>query len=205
MPTNRHRHGTRIHTAQSISSRTKEELLGLCRGITADNIVNQDEAIFLRDWIETNSTLKNEWPTNILFARVQEFLSDGILDSGERAELFELLQLTIHGIDAPKRPLSIPFDKPIPVVRFEERSFCLAGRFAYGPLRECTEEILNRGGWVHQGVKPVTDYLVVGSFGCRECTQAAFDRQLYDAVQNQKNESGISIISEDTWAEYLQL
>jgi hypothetical protein len=46
---------------------------------------------------------------------------------------------------------------------------------------------------------------VVGSFGCRECTQAAFDRQLNDAVQNRKNESGISIISEDTWAEYLLL
>src|SRR5689334_478347 len=81
------------YAAQRVSTqKSKAELLGLAQGMLADGMVVLDEARFLRDWIDKQFALRDEWPACALFPRIEEMLSDGVLDAEESQELFQALR-----------------------------------------------------------------------------------------------------------------
>ena len=80
----------RVHAAR-LMDRKSDQLLGLCEGVLADGAVAQAEAEFLYGWIQKNPEVVGRWPANILFARLEEFLEDGVLDGDQSRELLTLL------------------------------------------------------------------------------------------------------------------
>lgn len=196
----------RAFNAKRIKDRGVDELLGLCKGMAADGVVNEAETRFLIDWLENNQCVAREWPGNVLYARAYEFLRDGMLDANERAELLELLtRLSGHipGACTVQASTSLPFDDPQPPLDFDGHIFVLTGKFAYGSRQECTEAILDLGGWVRPTVLKDTHYVVIGTLASRDWVHASYGRKIETALQWREKGECVRIISEDHWAEYL--
>ncbi|MFW8696517.1 NAD-dependent DNA ligase, partial [Mesorhizobium japonicum] len=74
-----------------IERRSVDALIGIAAGLAADGTINQQEAEFLRTWIETHLAHLDDPVVNILYRRLADMLSDGVLDADESAELLEML------------------------------------------------------------------------------------------------------------------
>lgn len=71
--------------------REVDELVGLCKGVVADGMINQQEAEFLLNWLELNRESQDAWPANVLFPRIRSMLQDNNLDDNEEKELLSIL------------------------------------------------------------------------------------------------------------------
>ena len=78
--------------AKRIDERKVDELIGICKGVTADGVLTVEEVQILVKWLENNKNVTSKWPGNILAERIKEIVSDGIIDENELTELFEILK-----------------------------------------------------------------------------------------------------------------
>ncbi len=72
--------------------RSADALIGLAAGITADGMINQQEAKFLEGWIATNLVHLDDPVVNLLYRRLADMLADGVLDAEESEELLGMLR-----------------------------------------------------------------------------------------------------------------
>jgi len=196
----------RINAARR-QARGMDELIGLCEGLIADGRVVQMEAEYLTAWLEQSVDVVNKWPVREILIRIDEMLSDGVLDTDEQAELLELL----HGftgdamvIQGERLSTSLPLDSPLPDVRFSGRSFCFTGRFAWGDRAACETETIRRFGAVHAAPTTKTDYLVIGTFTSRDWKHSSFGTKIMRAVELRDKFHPVTIIPEQHWAEALR-
>ena len=128
-----------------------DQLSGICSGILADGVVNEAEAKFFADWVESNATNQPGWPFTDIIERVRRIFSDGICDAEERDEL-RLVMQAICGVNeqpvsGETRSSALPLDEPQPdPIVFAESVFNITGRFAFGTRRKVSEAIEFRGG-----------------------------------------------------------
>lgn len=40
-------------------------MIGICRGVIADGVIEESEAIFLGQWIENHREVADKWPVNV--------------------------------------------------------------------------------------------------------------------------------------------
>lgn len=181
-----------------------DELVGLIKGIVADQEVTVREAEILSGWVSNHPEIAGDWPCNVLVCRLNRIFEDERVDDDEREELKDVL-LEIVGqseslIETPTTAL--PLCRPAPEVIFDQNTFVLTGRFAYGPRRVCEAEVLERGGRVSNLVTLQTSYLVIGSVGSRDWIHSSWGRKIEKAVQYRPL-CPIAVISERHWASYL--
>lgn len=193
----------RRFNAGRLAERAIDELIGLCRGLVADGVLTQSEAEFLRNWLDESRGAREAWPRDILFARVSEMLSDGVLDEGEQAELMgtlrDLTGETESSLGAPAHPAEVALTRPPPAVEFEDRRFYFTGRFIHGTRRECEVAVRAMGGIVVSGVSGRLDYLVIGSLPSEEWMHASFGRKIEKAIELNRGKATIALVSEDHW------
>jgi NAD-dependent DNA ligase len=197
---------TRSKNAQRIQDRLIDELIGICRGIIADGVIEESEAIFLGQWIENHREIADKWPVNIVYARVTEMLRDGILTSEERGELLETLRdLTGEGspLQEPNQSTTLPLTRPEPEVSFEGSIFSLTGKFVFGSTVDCEETIVELGGSIAGSPTQDTDYLVIGEICSPDWVHTTFGRSIERAVELQAQGNNIKIISERHWVDAL--
>ena len=189
-----------------VQDRLIDELIGIGRGVIADGVVDETEAIFLGQWIENHREIADRWPVNVLYARITEMLKDGVLSPEEQRDLLETLREITGGIfnfrDA-NRSTTLPMSHPQPAIRFENSVFALTGRFVFGSRAECEDVIADLGGTVVQSPTADTDYLVVGEIGSPDWAHSSFGRSIERAVELQGQGHGISIVSEEHWVSQL--
>ena len=196
----------RLTTKDEIQDRLIDELIGVCRGVIADGRVDEQEAIFLGQWIENHREISDRWPVNILYARLVEMLRDGILSESERAELLLTLRdLTGESLiyQEPNRSTALPLDNPQPEIDFTGKSFCLTGRVVFGSELDCEEAILELGGDIVEAPNMATDYLVIGELSSPDWVHTSFGRSIEHAVDLRQQGSSISVISEEHWVNSL--
>jgi NAD-dependent DNA ligase len=196
----------RYKTANLIQDRLIDEMIGICRGVIADGTVDEQEAIFLGQWIENHREIADRWPVNILYARLTEMLKDGILSAEEQAELLATLR-DITGESAtfqePNRSTTLPFNTPAPDICFAEKTFYLTGRFVFGSIIDCEETITELGGILVDSVTQETDYLVVGELCSPDWVHTTFGRSIENAVEMRSEGALIAIVSEEHWVNSL--
>lgn len=196
----------RFFNAQRIADRATDELIGMCKGVLADGIVNEDEANVLMRWLRANEEAKAQWPGNIIHSRICEYLEDGVLDRDERDELFDFLA-SFTG--KPGQPLeanlstALPFDSPMPDLFFDGEAYCLTGRFAYGSRKECQLEIQALGGSIHKNPLKSGCIVVVGTLGSRDWMHSTHGRKIEQAIKYRESGCPVGIISEDHWIDCL--
>jgi NAD-dependent DNA ligase len=193
----------RLYGRKRVNDRAIDELIGMARGIVADATVNQKEAEFLRSWMECNISFCEDRLVNQLYCRIHEMLIDGILDDEEKIELLGILR-DYTGENIMVQPVnmaaSFPLCSPPPMVEFPTMSFCLTGKFAYGPRQLCEEVVIDRGGKVQDIVTMSLDYLVIGTFSSRDWAHTSYGRKIEKASEYREKTKKPSIISEDHWS-----
>ncbi|MBV1877037.1 MAG: BRCT domain-containing protein [Pseudomonadales bacterium] len=196
----------RSKTAIQIQDRLIDELIGICRGVIADGVVDEKEAIFIGQWISNHREIADRWPVNILYARLTEMLRDGVLSGDEQVELLATLR-EITGDSAlfqeHNRSTSLPLDHPGPEVQFAGKSFCLTGKFVFGSTLDCEEIVAELGGLLCEQPEADTDYLVIGEICSPEWEHTTFGRSIELAVELKEKGSAIAIISEEQWVDSL--
>lgn len=198
----------RRFNAARLSDRAIDELVGVCRGMTFDARVTEDEAKSLLGWLECNREYADRWPADLIYFRLREMLSDGVLDDQEQAELLDLMRdLTGGELPIKERVASytslLPLDRPLPPVRFSGRGFCMTGKFVYGSRKQCHAVVAGLGGIVHAAPAGGTSYLVVGAIGSRDWIHSTHGRKIEAAVALRAKHKQLAIVSEEHWTLHL--
>jgi hypothetical protein len=109
-------------------NRSLGALIGIAQGLICDRQLNDDEVRFLNDWLIANGSVALKWPGDVVHARIQAVLEDGVITDEERSYLLATLQRLISGtledLEAPTHVSDLMFDS-ITKVEFEGRCFCL--------------------------------------------------------------------------------
>ncbi|HEK1684261.1 TPA: BRCT domain-containing protein [Pseudomonas putida] len=191
-----------FHEAR-IERRSADALIGIVTGITADNRVNQQEADFLKAWIEQHITYLDDPVINLLYRRLSDMLQDGVLDTEESTELLALLKqftgeprTNLHPFNA---PTTLPLNDPAPELQWSGRVYLFTGTMAYGPRRDCETLVTDRGGLIGASVSKKVHYLVVGSIGNEQWLHSSYGTKIKKAVDVRESGAGIAIISEAHW------
>lgn len=211
-PTPKDGHGQPLHifraNLENNISKAIDQLAGICKGILADGIVADQEAVFFKQWIETHSDLEPIWPwTDILF-RLNGIFSDGIINDEEREDLkaimHEIIGTDSDEVELEERSMTLPLDNPQPSIIFPDTTFCVTGRFAYGTRAKVFEAISSRGG-VAKDTSPTRDvrFLVIGTFASRDWYYTNYGRKIERAAELRSDGTGIAIVSEEHWRKHL--
>lgn len=185
------------------TDRLVSEMLGICRGMLADGVLNEDEALALRRWVGANPDVAMQFPGNLLCDRLFRMYEDGVLDDDERQDLEGLLHDLVGGdIESPlsvTRPTTIGFDSPLPTLMFDGWEYVFTGRFAYGTRHACTRAVEERGGFVRNALTPRTRVLVVGLGASPAWITAHYGLKIQEAVERRAAGEPIFIIPEEHW------
>ena len=200
-----------IHTKfnrKIIDDRQIDTLIGLAKGITADDMVSQKEAEFLQTWLaQAYSSAKNPVISNLL-ERVTSMLEDGVLDNDESQELLTTLQL-ISGdkseLGELMKPTTLPLCTPPPPITIQDRNFLFTGTFAYGTRPNCHKATQELGGIPQKGLNKQTNYLVIGAYVTDSWKHENFGLKIKKATEMRDSGLNLHIISEEHWATSLSL
>ena len=190
-------------------SKAIDQLSGICSGVLADGTVSETEARFFADYVRKFAAYEPVWPFTDILARVEHIFADGQCNDDEREELKAVMEaLCVHAEQTkPEETYSatLPLDSPLPSpILFPERNFVITGRFAYGARRKVSEAILTRGGIPTESTPTrETHYLVIGLFASRDWANTNYGRKIDRAVELRDSGSGISIISEEHWKQFV--
>lgn len=191
-----------FHEAR-INRRSADALIGVASGITADGTINQQEAEFLKGWIETNLIHLSDPVVNIIYRRLADMLCDNMLDADESAELMSMLRdfsgYQLANEQPFQAPTSLPLNQPPPALEWPDRLFVFTGVMAYGPRKNCETLVIERGGQIGSGVNKKLDFLVVGSIGNEQWLHSSYGTKIKKAVELREGGAPIAIISEDHW------
>mgnify|MGYP000152542351 CR=1 FL=1 len=184
-------------------------LIGLCRGMLADDVLDDKEIFALQKWMEKCNGFIDVWPIYVLHEQIQEVLTDGVITEDERATLFTMMAKIVGGTMAETGAVdglssSLAIDE-IDNIEFEDKEFCLTGRFAYGSRNDCKAEVVSRGGVAISRVTRTMHYLVIGSLSSRDWKQSSHGRKIEKAVELRKQGLPIKIVHEDVWVSLLNL
>lgn len=193
-----------------IKDRNIDELLGISRGLIADDKINQAEAEFLLDWIEKHFDSKelDSYPVNNIYDRLKRVLEDNLLDDDEAEEIKELLKSFTGGKPITEQIKSmsstLPLCNPLPNVIIKEKTFCFTGAFTIGTRTQCEIIIKNLGGTTTKAPSGKTDYLVIGILGSDDWIHSSYGRKIESAVEYRDNKNtGIKIITEEHFIKFL--
>ena len=186
----------------AVRARSIDELLGICKGVIADEKVCQSEALFLLNWLEANRSVAKEFPASVLYPRLIEMLADGVLDDTESKELLEMLQL-MTGEQGQQATVAmstgIAYDSPQPPLDFEGNEFCLTGEFAYGRRNDVQSRIESLGGACVKSVVKRGCVVVVGCMGSEAWLHSTHGRKIKEAVAAREAGHPVIVISEEHW------
>lgn len=191
--------------AKRISNRQVDELIGLARGLCADQIINLAEVEFLQKWLAFNTSISNEPMIATLYERVSEVLSDGAVSEDECAQLFSTLNAfsnTDFELGEAMKSSKLPLCHPAPLLRFIDRSYCFTGKFQFGARQNCHDAVVERGG-VIAALTQQTDVLVIGYYATESWKHSAYGDKIRRAVEMREYGVPIAIVSEEHWTQSL--
>jgi len=184
-----------------------DELYGVCEGVLADHILVPAEINFLASWLTRCHTLINEWPANVIAAKVAEILDDGEITKAEAEELQIVLAKAIGGVPDDSRldvhATRLPCEDELLALEIKGRSFCFTGKFQHGERKACQDLTAQRGGTIAKDVTRELNYLVIGSLASRDWVHASHGRKIEAALKNKEKGAPTMIISEEHWLRYV--
>lgn len=189
---------TDIPTRESVNY-----LLGFLSGISADDVLNDDEIYKLRDHLSGDTDLVKQWPANALKARLDDALEDGIIDDSERHDLMSLVKAVsgqsfidtglAYGMSA---DFSTSNDN---LLKLNGLNVCFTGTFISGSRNKQKEVATKFGAIVVPRVTRKVDVLVLGSVASRDWKFSSYGRKIEAVLSNRNGGSTTEIINEELW------
>lgn len=187
-------------------------LHGLCHGILADGVVNDDEVRELNKWMKKHKHLSNHYPYDEINALLLSVLADGIIDESERnilkAYFKQFADIKDEGTnkqiedDILNIPISGLCTTDINVI-FENKKFCITGVLKRSPRKNVHNDIIQLGGIPVENVTDDTDYLIVGDNGNLAWAFSCYGRKVEKAIALRKKGRTIAIIHEYDFGDIL--
>jgi len=188
-----------------IQSRQIDELIGLARGLAADDKLNQAEAEFLQKWLAANADISDQPVVRILYQRINDALADGELDDEEARELLATLnEFSNRDFELGEvlKATTLPLCDPAPDLIFPGRRYCFTGTFNFGGRRACEDAVAQRGGWAGSLTRE-TNVLVIGVYATDSWKHSSFGNKILKASEMRDAGVSISIVAEEHWARHL--
>ena len=188
-----------------ISSRQVDELIGLARGLIADGAINQLEVEFLQKWLVANGSVSDQPILRALYKRVNDILSDGVVDQSEMNELLDTLnRLSDRDFELGEtlKATTLPLCSPPPKLSFDGQIYCFTGVFNFGKRKICEEAVIDRGASAGKLSKKTT-VLVIGVYATDSWKHSSFGTKISDACEWRDSGHPISIVSEEHWVKNL--
>lgn len=188
-----------------ISSRQVDELIGLARGLAADETMNRAEVEFLQKWLAANVEISDQPIIRTLYRRVNEILADGLIDSDEHAELLDTLNSFSNRdfeLGEVLKPTTVPLCDPAPTLTFLGRQYCFTGTFNFGRRKYCEQAVTDRGGFTGN-LTQKTDVLVIGAYATESWKHSSFGDKIVKATAWRDQGLPISIVAENHWVSFL--
>lgn len=182
--------------------RDLDTLLGFCRGIAADGKVTAEEILALHDWIKSHPDLRATFPVPQIVNRIERIYSDGCVDETECEDFRILLEAATGAAKGPTAPTELPLDTPPPPVDFENKKFCLTGKFCAGTREWCKQQVERRFGIYDEAVRSGTDFLVIGTLASRDWKHTSHGTKITKALELKAHRE-LYIISEEHWSRFL--
>ena len=189
-----------------LGNRQMDTLVGISKGIIADGVVNQQEAEFLLDWLETCEDKLIESPlVDNLLQLLSDVLDDGFLDSDEAANLLDALRVFVGGIPREGEFIKpwMPLDDPPPPVIFAGKKFVFTGDFVCGDRADFEADVESMGGQVSASVTTTLDYFVIGTKASRDYKFVTHGTKHQKAVKYRDKGGHPAIISEQHFVQCL--
>jgi NAD-dependent DNA ligase len=199
-----------FHRANN-TAKAVDQLVGICTGILADGEVNENEAIFFAEWVRKHAPAEPVWPFTDVLQRIERIFADGVCDAEERAELKDVMEALCGFSQEPpllmaenlstSLPLCMP--QPHPLL-FANQQFVVTGKFAYGARTAVFDAITALGGLpTDSAPTKTTNYVVIGVFASRDWINTSHGRKIEKAVQLREKGTGINIVSEEHWKQFV--
>ncbi|MBS3647049.1 BRCT domain-containing protein [Pseudaminobacter sp. 19-2017] len=188
-----------------ITSRQIDELIGIARGLAADNRINGTEVEFLQKWLAANADISNQPLIHTLYRRVNEILADGVVDEEEHGELLDTLErFSSRDFELGEvlKATTLPLCSPAPTLTFADKFYCFTGTFTYGQRKHCEQAVADRGGRAG-GLSQKVDFLVIGAYATESWKHSAFGNKILQACEWRERGLPIRIVSEQHWVRHL--
>ncbi|MGS4945546.1 BRCT domain-containing protein [Meridianimarinicoccus sp. RP-17] len=193
------------YSAARLNDRQTTELVGIARGLVADGILSDAEIEFLHRWLVAATVATPNPLLEKLLLRIEDILSDGIVDPEERAEVLEAL----HAITGPDfaigemlKPTTLPLCNPAPDIAFDGHRFTFTGAFVFGKRKECEQAVIERGGDAGS-LRKDTAFLVIGEYASDDWIHSSYGRKIEKAMQMKQGGVPVRIVSEAHWRGFL--
>jgi NAD-dependent DNA ligase len=191
----------RIFSRARLDDRQINELIGLARGLIADGVINQAEAEYLQKWLIGNLDVTHNPISSNLLQRVNQMLSDNVLDADEARELFKTLKRFSGGdfeLGEVLKSTTLPLDDPPPSITCLNKNFCFTGTFAYGSRKDCEAAVAKLGGRAGSLTKS-THYLVIGIYATGSWMHSCYGQKIEKAVGMKAEGIPIALVGEQHW------
>ena len=186
---------------KAIQDRQVDTLIGISKGLIADNTINTMEAEFLMNWLIQNQQTSNPVIVNLL-EKIGVMLQDGILDNEESKELLSLLR-RITGESSTLGELTktttLPINRPQPAITFPGMTFLFTGTCAFGTRAQCQAAVETLGGLNAGSVNKSLNYLVLGTYVTDSWAHETFGRKIERAMEYRDNGVPLVIVTEEHW------
>jgi hypothetical protein len=177
-----------------ISSRQIDELIGIARGVAADGTLNQGEIEFLQKWLAANAEISDQPVLRVLYRRINEILSDGVVDADECRDLLDTLNnFSSRDFELGEvlKSSTLPLCNPAPHLTFASTAYRFTGTFNYGNRKDCHQAVMNRGGFFGSLTKK-TNVLVVGLYATESWKHSSFGNKILKACKWRDEENRLS-------------
>ncbi len=161
-------------------------LMGIIKGIEADNEVNTEEAKELLKWMEINKVLRGNYPFDKIFETLEQVLKNSIIDKDEEQMLLEIFT-----------QFTDPSKASCEDIDLHGKTCCLTGNFNNGTKFDIEAFIAFKGGTCVPGVIKSVDYLIVGGQGSGDWKYGNYGGKVNKAIQMQEKGSCIQIVDEE--------
>ena len=188
---------------KNMQDRQIDTLIGISKGLIADNVINQAEAEFLHGWLIQNRSVSDNPIIINLLDTLTAILEDGVLDEEEARELLGLLRCFAgepSELGELAKPTSLPIDDPSPRLVFSGKTFLFTGTCAFGSRAQCHQATESLGGLIAKNVTKSLDYLVIGSYVSDSWAHESFGRKIEKAVEYRQQGVPLVIVTEAHWA-----
>ena len=195
-----------IATDTRLLRRGSESLIGIASGLMADGELNNKEIQFLSLWLSENQAMASTWPGEVIFKRVREVLSDGVITAEERDYLQKSLTELVGGYFNDDGAIAagatdLPVDRSA-VVQIPSLAFCFTGQFLFGTRTACEKTVMQRGGRV-SSVNKKLDFLVVGELSSHDWKYSSFGTKIESAMKLKQDGVPLFIVTEAQWVRAL--
>lgn len=190
-----------------------QTLQGVCHGILADGVIEDEEINRLHDWLNDNEHLSTYWPYDELRSLVLSIISDKKIEEEERLVLMAFINqfVDIKDNDVKDSISSQIEDVKIsghctsdPQVEFEGKTFCITGILKSGSRSAMQKTISSLGGIPINTISRNTDYLIVGDNGNQAWAFSCYGRKVERAIELRKEGHTITLIHEFDFNDILE-